>query len=64
MKKLSALFLALCLLMSLMSGCGSPGSSTEVSAAAPSQQEAASFHWDNNREEPEPGGRYGTRDWK
>ncbi len=41
MKKISALFLALCLLMSLMSGCGSPSSSAEPLASTPSQEEAS-----------------------
>lgn len=41
MKKISALFLALCLLMSLLSGCGGSGSSAETQASAPSQNEAA-----------------------
>lgn len=33
MKKISALFLALCLLVSLMAGCGSPSSSDEAQAS-------------------------------
>ncbi len=41
MKKLSVLFLALCLLTGLMVGCGSPGSSPEASASTPSRQEAS-----------------------
>ena len=41
MKKISALFLALCLLMSLLSGCGGSGSRVETQASAPSQNKAA-----------------------
>ena len=41
MKKISALFLALCILVSLMAGCGSPGSSGEAPASTPSQKEAS-----------------------
>lgn len=41
MKKISALFLALCLLMSLLSGCGGSGSSAEAPASTPSQKEAS-----------------------
>ena len=40
MKKISALFLAFCLLVCLMAGCGSHGSSAEAPASTASQQES------------------------